>query len=424
MVPQDVDTDIDDFEHPPEGGPGDIRHDQYLIPSDPALVALADAIFHRLETTFPRPIKQRSDATGRRRDITHNLVASLALLVRQPGASMGLIRRNKGQSLRYDRPAFPDKAFWQMVGEMEAAGYLEWVKGVRRRHTSLIRPTPMFREMVPTLGDKPVVIQPDAETIILRAYSAKHGGRVETDYKDDADTVRMRSEMVTINEMLASANIRLDGQPLPPQRLVRIFLTDDPTATGRFKRHGRLYRGGWQTLPRAKRASLSINGATRLVDLDYRAMHLSLAYARQGMAMPSGDPYAIHPELAASREGVKKIISAMFHHGRIKRLSPKLAALFPLGWNAKRVTDAILAAHPMIAGAFEDRLGQALTFTESDIMVAVVLRLAELAAVSLPCHDGLLIAAEHRDLAIETMRTVGLEAVGTALNVEEKLLFF
>jgi hypothetical protein len=57
---------------------------------------------------------------------------------------------------------------------------------------------------------------------------------------------------------------------------------------------------------------------------------------------------------------------------------------------------------------------------ESEILVGILLELASKGVAALPMHDGIMVAASHKQLAIETMQRVSGEMVGRPLQVVEK----
>ncbi|WP_245496225.1 hypothetical protein [Rhizobium leguminosarum] len=59
---------------------------------------------------------------------------------------------------------------------------------------------------------------------------------------------------------------------------------------------------------------------------------------------------------------------------------------------------------------------------ESKILVGILLELASKGVAALPMHDGIMVAASNKQLAIETMRKVSEEKVGRPLQVVEKAI--
>ncbi|WP_141683935.1 hypothetical protein [Rhizobium sp. AC44/96] len=252
------------------------------------------------------------------------------------------------------------------------------------------------------------------ETILLRSKESEDGTTALLEYQDSRTTIAMRRDLEVINRTINSADIRHAGKPIGPTHLVRMFQGD-------FQHHGRLYRGVWQSLPKRDRHLLSINGEA-VADLDFSAMFLQLAYLKQGVEMPSGDPYAI-PCLAGCRGAVKKLISSLLaRKGAALRLPPGLKEELPEGWTMKRFEQAARSKHPAIAGLFGKGLSLRFMLIESRIMVAVLLGLAARGITGLPMHDGLMVAASHKKTAIEVMQQASFDVVGKALPISEKTI--
>jgi hypothetical protein len=94
--------------------------------------------------------------------------------------------------------------------------------------------------------------------------------------------------------------------------------------------------------------------------------------------------------------------------------------MLPEGWNAKRLQDAVAAHHPAIAPILNANIGPALANTESNILVAVLLRLLDEGIVALPLHDCLLVPASAKPTALAAMREESERIAGVALPVKDK----
>lgn len=399
----------------------DIHHDPWLIPVGDGLVALSDEIFMETERACPRPQRQRKDAAERRQAITANLIANLAgLALKWPVGSRLAISLKNTALTRYDRQDFPREVVRLTVERLEALGLVVRFMGLRGRERTAIAPSSALLARLQEIHEGDIGRLPGAESIILRVSNGRDRTKGLAIYADTPETVTMRQDMEAINAALAGADIRLAGERREDCQLVRIFQIEEGEPH-HFGNYGRLYRGFWQPLKRTERHLLAING-DEVVDLDYRSMFLSLAYLRQGVAVPEGDPYLV-PGLEGHREGVKKAISALFsRHGPISRLSDELRELLPAGWTGRRLMAAITLAHPAIAPLLGTNIGPRFTRKESDIMVAVLLRLIYQGIIALACHDGLLVGKRFRADAIAVMTEVSAKMLGTPLAVEEKPL--
>ncbi|RUV20718.1 hypothetical protein [Mesorhizobium sp. M7A.F.Ca.MR.245.00.0.0] len=172
-------------------------------------------------------------------------------------------------------------------------------------------------------------------------------------------------------------------------------------------------------MPKALRADLRINGEP-IADLDYASMFPRLAYARVGAEPPEGDLYAI-PGLEEHRAGVKAGFAAMLSSSNeMTRLPSEVKEALPLGWTGRRLAQAISFKHPALVPLFGKDTALDLMFTESCILVAVLLRLAKMGIAALPMHDGVMVAARHFEMAKEVMMMVAAAREGALIPVVAK----
>ncbi|ODA97300.1 hypothetical protein BFX40_02360 [Mesorhizobium sp. SEMIA 3007] len=259
------------------------------------------------------------------------------------------------------------------------------------------------------------------EVIRLSARSGRdqYGNRLPSvlvNYEDTEETVRLRAEMDEINAFLATQRIEIDGQPQAAYKLTRRFLLRSPSDRTAFNLHGRLYGAFWISMPKAQRGGLTINGEP-IADLDYASMFPRLAYARVGTEPPTGDLYAI-PGLEEHRAGVKAGLSALLStETEMTRLPPKVKDALPTGWTASRFREAVATKHPALVPLFGRDIAMDLMFTESCILVAVLLRLSRMGIVALPMHDGIMVAASYSIYAIQVMQQVARQTLGLKLPV-------
>lgn len=402
-----------------------IMHDPWLTAREGSPLANLAATLHaKLEEASRRSFnrKPRGDAAERRLAIIQNLVASLALVaLRHPPGTRIVIQADKRAATRYDRKELPRGPLITAVKSMAEEGLVLYHEAVFKQRRTTIEPAPALKAMLVsaevTVGD--IARVPGGETIVLKATTGRNRPKVLVDYIDTDETLRLRAEMGTINAALAGADVRLWGERLPPDQLVRVFHIGSVAAPATFDSHGRLFRGSWQFLPRAERAGLTVNGE-HLMELDYRAMYIHLAYALSGAALPSKDPYDI-PGLEGYRPGVKKAVASLFfREGRLRRLAGELRELLPEGWTARRLEAAVAAKHPAIAHLLGTNIGPTLANTESNILVAVLLRLCGQGVVALPIHDCVLVAWGNTLAARTAMLEESRRLVGAALPVDQK----
>lgn len=400
-------------------------HDPWLTTREGSpLASLAATLHAKLEAASRRcsSRKPRGDAAERRLAIVQNIVASLALVsFRHPPGTRIVVQADKQAATRYDRKELPRGPLIKTLKSMAEEGLVVYHEAVFKRRRTTIEPALVFKAMLvrTRAGVGDIGRAPGGETILLKASAGRNCPKVLVDYTDTNESLRLRAEMGTINAGLAGVDLKLWGERLPADQLVRVFHIGGVDAPVSFDGHGRLFRGSWQFLPRAERAGLTINGQ-RLVELDYRAMYVHLAYALVGAAVPAGDPYDI-PGLEEHRSAVKKAMASLFFRdGTMRRLAGELRDLLPAGWTAKRLTAAMVDRHPAIAHVLGTNIGPRLANAESRILVAVLLRLLSERVVALPIHDCVLVPGRHKEAARAAMLQESERLVGTELPVEEK----
>lgn len=427
-----------------------LHFDPWLTCKGEALRRLADEIFEGLPapdiTTGRKP---RADAEQRRRRCVASVLANVVSMVLSPSSHDALataLRKPTSSRTRYDYSGYSIRVLSATITAMREAGYLVVLKGARRRHRTRILPTLLLAEMLAgmQLDLQDVGREGGGETIILRlkrqprfaSASRDQEGQANdatteqdteelgwVDYEDTAHTSRLRGQMEAINDALNSlADVRFDGKPILPIHLVRIFTTMSLHGPHGFDLHGRLYRGGfWFTLPKSKRHLITINGE-QIADLDFSSMFFRLAYLRQGVFPPEGDLYAI-PGLENHRQAVKQLVASLFTRaGSAMRMPKEVRKAMPKGWTMARFVQAMAIKHPAIAPLFGTGMWFSFAYTESQIMVDVLLELAALKIPALPLHDGLMVGKSQRDQAAHVMRKVSLKHLGLELPVSEKPL--
>ncbi len=365
-----------------------------------------------------------------------NLAAVLVSGHQPPKVAVKLGKAATGPT-RYDA-----EGFGQLGKVLEAfanAGLLALNKSRKIGIASSIEPNAQLVELVRTLKlDWSRFRQADhGESIVLSVPTRDSIGRSRPgtliDYPETDETRQLRDEMAVINQALRDADIGFvaDGIEQPKtyeRRLRRIFnmaaVPDEVTPIS-FKAGGRLYGGWWQSLKRSRRHGVRIDGAA-IVDLDFSAMYLNLAYLHVGLKPPHGDLYSgILPdhESHIHRDGIKQVVSAMLSRTGVMTRLPSEAKLdLPRTANAASMRAAIIRRHPALAQAFECGLALSLTRTESDILVAVLLKLIAAGVTALPMHDGLMVHPRHADLAETVMGDIAESMVGVRLPIKRKAM--
>jgi hypothetical protein len=400
-----------------------LHYDAWLTAGSCQLITLAECLFKLLAPPIITPgRKHRADAQKRRKLCSATLVANLIVATLSPVQYAGLaVPLRNGKLTRYDRKDFNADALRLVIEEVENAGLVSVEEAVFKERRTVVAPTSHFRQLVAAYGVSLADIHhlEGRETIELWAGSRRSGHKTPVDYMDCREADTMRAQMAEINGVLNNADILLDSQQTGPVHLVRKFRVDQPEDACRFDRHGRLYGGFWEDLPKEQRHLLTIHGEP-VVDLDFASMFMQLAYCHQGLQPPSGDLYAI-PGLEEHRKVVKSLmVSLFFRNAEARRLPAGSKEALPSGWSMERFKAAAAALHPAIAHLFDTNVGFKLMALESEILVGILMELTSKGVAALPMHDGIMVAASHKENAVETMQNVSARKVGRSLPVVEK----
>lgn len=298
------------------------------------------------------------------------------------------------------------------------------VEGLAR--STVIRPGPSLLRRVEEhgVGLDDLGEHLHGETIILKRTKDANdywdlGGLKE--YDDDAITEQFRSDLDRINQWLASADLKFDHRgirwPHTPfdigeRQLRRVF------TQGRFDSGGRLFGGFWQRLRKdERRQGLWISGE-KAVELDYGQIGPRILYSIAGHKPPFEDLYDIWG-YGINRPGIKKVMNAMiFASDTLNRFPKGTRKLFSQSYKVGDVVEEIEKRHPLIRNLFHRGIGHDVQFTESEIMVEVLLTLMDQNVVALPIHDAVMVPASKASMAKDVMLSIvrnrtGLEGIVT-----------
>lgn len=446
-----------------EIGIGDVRSARdlffapFLVCHHPGIATIAEHLSKALDVVAPvRKRARRGVDAANHAALVTALAANLALAVvmgHSPPLVAVPLRKPERKRTRYEPSGF--RQLSTVVELLAEAGVVELSKSKTRGKVSTIEPVPdLVAEIVGLEG-----LSLDAfgradgeETIILARTSVdlftQERESELVDYDDTPETRRFREEMRRINAHLALAEVGYVGPPrdengrlLDPSTrarfLHRTFNIPAPRHKGnerlppvtdeekRFDRGGRLYHRGifWQQLGRDLRRYVRIDGE-ETVYLDFASMYLRLALLSVGVEPPAGDLYRTIAgiETEEHRDGIKKVLNAMlFREGDLGRLPRGTRDLLPECLrSAGAVSEAIRSAFPALASVFGTTKGFELTFTESQILVAALLRLNEKGITALPIHDGMMVPRSRADEAKRLIDAVSAEVVGFVLPLTVK----
>lgn len=187
-----------------------------------------------------------------------------------------------GKSSRYHDGLMTYANVVGAMDRLDAAGLINHAKaapGARGWQSAAQAKPELIRRVHDIMHGRPrLVLSPPRETIILRG---EDGDNIE--YRDTREHDRARRFVESMNEALAATNIPT-WAAAPMTRIYNL----------NFRRGGRFYAlgGGWQSLPKAVRKAVTINGE-EVAELDYSALHPSILYAYVGHPMPSGGCYNV-----------------------------------------------------------------------------------------------------------------------------------
>lgn len=408
--------------------PTDHWFDPWATCELPHLMALSESIAKQVLQAptrgHPGRIRQpRVEQVERVTNIVSSLVANLAVMHQGHSEHRRLAVPLRHDSLsRYDRRGFGHLP--HVIDAMAAMGLVvKHAAHIKKRRTG-IEATGELLNALHGAGAEEVGRAEGEETIWLTARMGRNsiGKKLPfelLDYEDTDETHRLRGEMDEVNTFLAAQRIELQGKRQAGFKLARRFLLRKVTDPHSFNLHGRLYGGFWQSMPKSLRADLRINGEP-IADLDFASMFPRLAYARVGAEPPEGDLYAI-PGLEGHRAGVKAGFAAMLSSSNeMTRLPSGVKEALPAGWTGRRLAEAIGSKHSPLVPLFGQDMAMDLMFTESCILVAVLLRLARMGIAALPMHDGIMVPTSLAALASEEMRALASSYTGIEIPVVRK----
>ena len=226
-------------------------------------------------------------------------------------------------------------------------------------------------------------------------------------YDDTPDTNRMRAELEKVNTYLAT--VELTWPELFQQkddsnvrRMGRYVLFEDKCvlltnlrvyrsfSRNNFDFGGRVY-GWWQGQSKEVRAQLRLNGE-EVVEPDFSAYHATMLYAMKGIQLQK-DPYIIP---GFSREEGKIAFNVMINARSAASANGAILGALRKAWvptGKTRCADlrkAMVKAHPQVKEYLSSDIGIKLMRKDSDIIVAVMLKLVDEDIPFLPVHDSVI----------------------------------
>jgi hypothetical protein len=281
------------------------------------------------------------------------------------------------------------------------------------KKSSLIWPEMALSDFLPlSPPDWRSIKEIDPESLIVLRDRKIKGKATQLPIKETDDVRKYTRQIMRINATLRKANIDIvgtddplfldrDGHVVAPYRrsLHRVF------NNGEWKEGGRIYGGFWMSMRRDDRHHIRIDGE-KIGVADYRQLFPRMAYIKAHL--PDSDCDADLYDIAgdgSSRSGWKKLVNSMLF--AMKPLSnwPKNARPeFPDDITFPQVRKMIFERHAPIAKFFGTGMGYHLMWLESEMLIAVISKLAKMGITALPLHDAVLVAGSKIDIAAATMQ--------------------
>ena len=307
---------------------------------------------------------------------------------------------------RYHGAAFTCRNMLRLVDELGSLGLINEDRACPGRlgWQSRIAASPVLLDRfskVPPLAFDPVEV--------MRLKNAE--GEL-IDYADTEETRRGRRRIQELNGAFASVRIGLpwldrecgtglvwvDGIAILTHKVAgyRVF-------KGSWTMGGRLYGPFWQTLPKSRRAQLTIDDSL-VVEPDFHHLHPRLLYAQQGRQL-GADAYTLHgfeKHRRLVKLGWQIMINAHSRSAAVRALANRLGG--PRHYSS---ASAMLAAlenhHDPIRRAFYSGVGLILQRIDADLMMKVEGRCLAEGIVALPVHDSFIVASTKQGQVEEFM---------------------
>jgi hypothetical protein len=236
-------------------------------------------------------------------------------------------------------------------------------------------------------------------------------GRLK-DYKDTAETWRVRSILKLVNKVNSEANI------VYRSNIVKTYLR--AIYNVKLTWYGRLHTKGYQHyqgLTGEERKKITINGNS-VVELDYRALHPYLLYAEEGIQY-NGDPYSIVDPRPELRQFLKHILLCMLNakdttlaqrgannwlidHPEIKEVLNAMGV-----YRANPFMDKFLEVHSRIGHYFckGKETGMKIMNKDAKIALDIVNHFAKKNIPILAIHDSFIVEKQYKTELLQVMKT-------------------
>ena len=398
------------------------RFDEYRIAATPSARKLVeDVIQYCLNVEKQRKLRKLARCAADLkifRGIVEALVSDLAYQMLMGHETLRITRSKTklARASRYDSDLLSKQLPYILDLLKDQMGFIKMELGYRTPFGSVqteIAPAPWLVSRIQSHGlsiydfDR----REGEELVLLKGLKVSNAHADLAQYEDDVFTLRARAEVQSINRYLRSADITYDldmsstGQIVDERNcwLRRIFTRNS------FESGGRLFGGFWQSLGMDDRLeNIQINSEP-IVSLDYKSMLAHLAYAQVKVTPPAADAYVttfLNPqgkEVTINRGTVKKLFAAsLFAERKLGQWPDRMLAVSG-GLAVSTVLAGIWQAHPALEALSGRGIGHQLQYSESVILIDVLLRLIKQDIPALPLHDCVLVQASAQADALGAM---------------------
>lgn len=300
------------------------------------------------------------------------------------------------------------KSVIKIINSLNDHGFLILKKGYRMKTASKLSrvwATEKLLQYLPRQSN--LVIHRPIQLVELRDEKGKL-----KDYKDTAETYRIRRILKLVNEVNGEADIRYLKNKLSAH-LYAIFRK-------RFTLYGRLHTRGishYQQFSEDERDEITINGDP-VIELDFSGLHPHLLYAKEGIQF-LGDPYSIVDNRPEARRFLKIILLALLNSND-EVTAVKAANYFlyrnPTDWwilkelkvpKAKVLIEAFKTAHAPIAHYFctGKDTGLRIMNLDSKIALDIINHFAKQGIPILSVHDSFIMQRPYKAELKHVMQT-------------------
>ncbi|GJE64386.1 hypothetical protein LNAOJCKE_1590 [Methylorubrum aminovorans] len=253
----------------------------------------------------------------------------------------------------------------------------------------------------------------------------KDGAKRLIPYRLTRDARRMMSDLSGWTESVKGSEIRVeapdidwsenglvsvphrtnDGDPITIKITTGDFVFYRVFNNASFAQGGRAY-GHWsQSLPKARRAQITID-AEPVALLDFSASHPRMLYAQASIPL-EGDPYELPGfERDIAKVGLLVVLNAISRQQGVEAMAHKLAEAKVTGRDratAAALLSALEERHKPIQDHFYRSTGLTCQRTKAVILADVARQARREGIVTLPVHDEIIAKARHESRIIELM---------------------